>query len=211
MMGPEGMPMMGPEGMPMMGLGGMPMMGAEGAPGMKGQAKAPPPRISKLRLIMLTPDGHFATPPIPLDFTMVDKDKWVELVVPLDKFKASLDLRSKTVEKIALCGDVEEHFWLGELKLVEEDEPLYADAGKDRTVKVGEDVKFHAADQRGNFPARYLWDFDALDGPFEEEDIGQDVTWKFPEAGFYTVTLRVEDPEGKRVPQVDKVLVNVKE
>ncbi len=99
---------------------------------------------------------------------------------------------------------------MGRVQLVAEDQPLKADAGGKRVVKVGEEVTFTAAEQEGGIPARYSWDFDDWDG-IAEDALGRTATWKFEEAGFYVVTLTVTDPGKTKVPRIAHVHVRVTE
>jgi hypothetical protein len=99
-------------------------------------------------------------------------------------------------------------FYVGQIKLLREDTPLVADAGRDQEGKVGQDITFTAGPQLHNVQARYAWDFDDLDG-IGEDALGQTVTWRFPQPGYYTVTLTVTDVAGVMVPKTSTTNVHI--
>ena len=54
--------------------------------------------------------------------------------------------------------------------------------------------------------ANYQWDFDSLDG-LGVGAYGEEVSYQFPEAGYYTVNLRVTDFNGQLQPRIDTIRV----
>ncbi|MEA3400391.1 MAG: PKD domain-containing protein [Armatimonadota bacterium] len=227
MMPPEGMPgemmpgEMGPgmpgevpggmgPGMPGEVPGGMgPGMGVPGA-GQVGAAAEPPPKIEALRVLIVTDKGAIDSGALELEQQIEVVEGWKQIVVPLSAFGGTVDLSGSKIEYVALLGDVEESFWVGELTLGYEEQPLVADAGENVTTTVEEITRFEAAPQAEGVQASYVWDFDALDG-IQEEGYGQEPTWTFLTPGYYTVTLRVSDPQGEKVDRIDTVEVKVEE
>jgi len=200
--------------------GGMMMPGMEEgmmAPGMgAGQKKEKPPRkISKLRVLLVADEAVIDSGDVPVgdDLAMnpelSDKDGWVRVAVPLSQFKPMKAPKPGSLRELAVFGDTKGEFYIDSIRLVQEDEPLTADAGPDRVVKKAQEVNFNAAPQPGEAKARYSWDFDDLVEGIEEDGLGQKTTYAFEEEGFYVVTLTVTDPNGKRIPQVDRVNVTV--
>ncbi|MFO7948331.1 MAG: PKD domain-containing protein [Armatimonadota bacterium] len=194
----------------MMEPGMMPedMMPGEGGPGR--QPEAPPPMITKLRALLVTDEGQLDSGDVDILHAQDALENWYTMVIPLADFEGSVENPDAKLERIALFGDVKEKFWVGTVKLVAEDEPLVADAGEPRRVKVNEPVTFEAKAQPGNGNARYAWDFDSWDG-LDEDAIGREATWPFLEPGFYEVTLTVSDRSGRHVTRVDTVDVLVEE
>ncbi len=207
-MPPEAMP---PEAMPpgeiMMGPPGLEGAGPVGT---VGTPTAPPPKISQLRVLLVTDKGALDSGPIVLsDYAEIVED-WVQIVIPLSRFKGTADVSGGEIQHVALFGDVEETFWVGELELGYEEQPLIADAGENITTTVDTITRFEAAPQPEGVKASYVWDFDDLDG-IQEEGYGQETTWTFLTPGYYVVTLTVKDPDGKRVDRVDRIHVKVTE
>lgn len=182
------------------------MPGMDGMPG--AQAAEPPQTISKLRVLLVTDKGQVDSGTVPIDLSQDALEGWYRVVIPLKNFAGPGLQPEAQLQRLALFGDLKDHFWLGRLQLVAEDQPLKADAGPRRTVKVKQEVTFTAAPQEGGQPARYVWDFDDWDG-ITEDSLGQTVTWKFTEPGFYTVTLTVTDPGKTKVTQIAHVDVHV--
>lgn len=170
----------------------------------------PPEKIEQLRVLIVTGEGAIDSGTIEIaDYTEIVED-WVEIVLPLDSFDGPVDVSTGQIQHIAVFGDVEETFWLGDVTLGYEEQPLLADAGENMTTKVDTPTQFEAAAQPEGVNALYVWDFDDLDG-IQEEGYGRQTTWRFLTAGYYTVTLTVTDPDGKKVKRTDQVHVRVTE
>ncbi len=181
-------------------------------PGMGGPMAAPEPpeKISHLRALIVTDEGAIDSGALEIaEYTEIVED-WVQIVLPLDRFDGPVDVSEGEIRHIAVFGDVEETFWLGDVTLGYEEQPLLADAGENRTTKAKEPTTFEAAAQPEGVSASYVWDFDHLDG-IEEEGFGRETTWSFPSAGYYVVTLTVTDPDGTKVERTDRVHVRVTE
>lgn len=188
------------------------MMGPGMEPGMGGQMTPPEPpaKIEELRALIVTELGAIDSGAITVaDYVEIVED-WVEIVVPMDRFEGLVDVTEGKIGHIALFGDVDETFWLGELTLGYEEQPLIADAGENMTAKMDTPTQFEAAPQPEGVKALYVWDFDDLDG-IQEEGYGRETTWRFLTPGYYTVTLTVTDPDGKKVKRTDRVAVRVTE
>jgi len=216
---PPGMePGMMPPGMEpgMMEPGMMPpgmepgMMEPGMGPGMRGAQVGPPPKIEHLRVLIVTDKGAIDSGAIELaDYAELVED-WKQIVVPLDRFAGQADLEGAEIRHLALFGDVEETFWVGEIGMGYETQPLVADAGENIVTKVETITQFEAAPQPEGVTANYVWDFDALDG-IQEDGFGRETSWTFLTPGYYTVTLTVRDPNGQRVERTDQVQVKVEE
>lgn len=175
-----------------------------------GAAPPEPVKITELRVLVAGDRGMVDCGPIVLeDYAEVVED-WVEIVLPLSAFGDTSVMRGEQIQHIALFGNVEETFWVGDLTIGYERQPLIADAGDNIVTRVNRETEFKAAPQPEGVKAVYVWDFDALDG-FSEEGFGAETTWTFLTPGFYDVTLVVRDPDGKRVPRTDRVHVKVEE
>jgi hypothetical protein len=185
-----------------------------GPPGAEGQGQqapeAPPPMVTKLRALLVTDKGQIDSGAIDILRAEDALEDWYTMVMPLDKFAGAGKDPEAKLEDIAIFGDVEEKFWLATVKLVSETDPLIADAGEDRIVKVDEEVEFVAEEQKGDARVQYLWDFDDWDG-IAEDSIGRKVKWTFIEPGFYVVTLTVNDRTGRRLTRTAQVDVKVEE
>lgn len=208
MMPPEAGPM--DPGMMDPGMMGPGMMGpGVGGPGAQAP-EAAPPVVTRVRALLLTDMGQIDSGAIRIGNAEDALENWSTLVVPLSSFAGQgMDAMAK-LQNLALCGDAKEKFWVATVKLVSEAEPLVADAGEQRIVKVDEKVEFRAKPNGPNVRAQYVWDFDDWDG-LQEDSLGETVTWEFLEPGYYLVTLTVKDRTGRRLPQTDRVHVKVEE
>ena len=185
--------------------------GAEGTPGQGQKApEAPPPMVTKLRALLVTDKGQIDSGAIEILRAEDALEDWYTMLIPLAQFAGEGKDPEAKLEDIAIFGDVEEKFWIATVKIVSETDPLIADAGEQRIVKVDEDVEFVAQEQKGSARVQYLWDFDDWDG-IAEDSIGSKVKWTFTEAGFYVVTLTVKDRTGRRLTRTAHVDVKVEE
>lgn len=181
-------------------------------PGMMGQMTPPEPpaKIEQLRALIVTDLGAIDSGSIDVaDYPEIVED-WVEIVIGLDQFQGAVDVSEGQIEQIAVFGNVEETFWIGDLTLGFEQQPLIADAGPNITTRVDVETEFKAAAQPGGATATYAWDFDDIDG-IQGEGYGAETTWTFVTPGYYTVTLTVSDANGRKVSRVDRVNVKVTE
>ena len=199
MPGEGGMPSM--EGMP-------PGMGPGGYPGMPGgTVRAAPKDIERVRAVLVTDKGLIDCGLFKIDKTAVDAEGWLRVVMPVRTFQSCGETMGAKVEKVAFFGDGTGTLYVGRASMVQEDTPLLADPGpQQRRVKVGQEVRFEAAEQPQGVRARYTWDFDDLDG-ITEDAVGPRATWKFEQEGYYVVTLTVKDMSGSLVPKVAHVYV----
>ncbi len=195
---------------PGMGPGMEPGMGPGMEPGMGGPSAQPEPpeKIEQLRALIVTDRGAIDSGRIEIaQYTEIVED-WVEIVLPLDRFAGPVDISEGKIQHLAFFGDVEETFWLGEVTLGYEEQPLLADAGENMTTRVDTETQFEAAPQPEGVNGTYVWDFDDLDG-IQEEGFGRETEWRFLTPGYYTVTLTVTAPDGDKVKRVDRVNVRV--
>jgi len=111
---------------------------------------------------------------------------------------------------VVITGNREGTVYVGDLKMIQEDTPLVAEieGAAIRTVAAGQSAQFSAKPQHEGVKASYQWDFDDLDG-LGVDAYGADVSYQFPEAGYYVVTLRVTDVNGQLQPRMDTVKVKV--
>ncbi len=180
-----------------------------GAMGPGGQAaQAPPPMVTRVRALMLTDKGQIDSGAIDIHNAEDALENWSTIVVPLSAFAGQGMDPAARLDSLALSGDAKEKFWVATVKLVSEAEPLIADAGEQRIVRVGEKVEFKAKPNGPNVRAQYIWDFDDWDG-LQEDFLGETAVWEFDEPGYYVVTLTVKDRTGRRLTQTDRVHVKV--
>ena len=180
-------------------------------PGMGTMAPPEPPaKIEHIRALIVTDKGAIDSGAIEVASYPELLEDWVEIVVPFDSFSGAVDVSDGKITHVALFGDVEEIFWVGDVTIGYERQPLLADAGENLTTKVNADTEFKAAAQPEGVNALYVWDFDDLDG-VQEEGYGAETTWSFLTPGYYTVTLTVSDPDSKKVNRIDRIDVRVTE
>lgn len=186
------------------------MPGMHDMPGMAGPQAPPPPMVTQLRALLVTDKGQLDSGAVEILDAEDALENWYTMVIPLAQFAGEGKTAEARLQDIALFGNADEKFWVATVKLVSESQPLVADAGERRVVKVNREVKFEAAEQPGNIRAQYSWDFDDWDG-IGEDALGREATWSFTEPGFYVVTLTVTDRSGRRLPQTARVHVKVED
>ncbi len=132
----------GPGGVP--GMGGAPgMPGMGGAPGMPGMGGMPggygyqPPLepIDKIRIVLVTDKGQLDSGDLRLD-PLLEEDGWVRIAAVLSDFKGTPELASAKLLRVVLTGNREGSFYIGNLRIVQEDKPLTARVEGDRRRRV---------------------------------------------------------------------------
>ena len=169
---------------------------------------APPPEVKQLRVLLVTDQGELDSGPVALADCSEVVEGWLRVVIPVSAFRSTKKIESGNLEQIAVFGDVEEYFFIGQLQIGQEDQPLVADAGENKTVRADREVTFTAKEQAAGVRATYTWDFDNIDG-IQENGYGTESKWTFITPGYYTVTLTVTDPASGKVPRTDQVQVKV--
>ena len=196
------------------GPGMMPGMGGGMMPGRMGIGTAavsqPPEPIDRIRVVLVTDKGQLSSGSLLLDPNLAFEDDWLRLSAVLSDFARPEDLQGATLQRVVITGNHEGTIYVGDLKIIQEDTPLVADIEGTaiRTVSAGQSAQFSAKPQHEGVRASYQWDFDDLNG-LGVDGYGEEVSYQFPEAGYYVVTLRVTDPNGQLQPRMDTVKVKV--
>ena len=193
-----------PGGMP----GGMP-----GGPGMgwgTGATYQPPQPIDKIRVALVTNKGELSSGDLLLDPNVAVDGDWLRLSAVLSNFRKPADLAGATLERVVISGNRKGKIYVAQVQIVQEDTPLVAEieGPKIRTAGAGPPTSFQAKPVAPGVNASHEWDFDNLNG-LGVDAYGPAVTYQFAEPGYYVVTLRVSDQNGKLKPRLDTVRVVV--
>jgi len=161
-------------------------------------------------VVLVTDKGQLSSGGLLLDPNLAFENDWLQLRAVLADFARPEDLQGATLQRVVITGNCEGTVYVGDLKIVQEDTPLVADIEGTpiRTVSAGQPVQFSAKPQHEGVKASYQWDFDNLDG-LSTDAYGEQVSYQFPEPGYYVVTLRVTDMNGLLQPRMDTVKVKV--
>lgn len=202
-------------GGPPAGMGAPPNMGAgrgggrQGAPGgmpggmmpggMGGGLAGAPPLLRQMRVVVTTTDGLRSEAYIPLATLTSGAPGWRTIGLPLQGI-TGFERTNKIVKSIALSGDTTGTFFVGELKVLNDSTPLFAEPNvREMNLALGDEVELFATGQGGASLMEYTWDFDSSDG-IQVDAIGQTVRRRFRKAGDYTITLTVRDLFGLKAP-----------
>lgn len=185
-----------------MGLGGR-------APGWYGYQPLAEP-VDKIRIVLVTDRGQLDSGALELDPNLVEADGWVRVAKVLSDWKGTKDLEGAKLLRVVLCGNRQGSFYVGSLRIVQEDQPLVAqiEGEQRRRVSLQQQATFTAAPQMAGVEATYIWDFDDLDG-LTYDAYGPEVSCQFPEVGYYVVTVTVTDKAGQRQKRMDRTFVIV--
>jgi len=195
-------------GMEPMSLGG-PMM--PGGPGIStAQVSEPPKPIDRIRVVLITDKGQLSSGGLLLDPNLPFEGDWLRISAVLSNFARPEDLQGATLQRVVITGNHEGTVYVADLKIIQEDTPLVAqiEGPEVRTVSAEQPSQFTAKAQHEGVNVTYQWDFDDLDG-LGFDAYGEEVSYQFPEAGYYVVTLRVADRNGQLQPRMDTVKVKV--
>ncbi len=210
--GPMMPPGMGGGMMPRAGM--PPGMGGGMMPGGRGIGTAavsqPTELIDRIRVVLVTDKGQLSSGGLLLDPNLTLEDNWVQIRAVLSDFARPADLLGAILQRVVITGNHEGRIYVADLKIIQEDTPLVAniEGPPIRTVPAGQSAQFTAKPQHEGVKASYQWDFDNLDG-LGADAYGEEVSYQFPEPGYYLVTLRVTDFNGQLQPRMDTVKVKV--
>ena len=211
---PPGMPLppgMSPPGMP---PPGMPFPG----PGSNAPQPAPPVPPQQLTFVHITftlASGAQADVlrPFP-DLSQTDagagSEQWVDVGVPLAALHFAAGAASSPLQSITLGGNNYAVFYVGQIKITQDQTPITCFAGDTLTAAPGEPVTLHGTAGGGASALKYSWDFDASDG-ITEQAVGQTVTTVYYKPQDYKATLTVSDIDGLKKPATSTVTIHVQQ
>jgi hypothetical protein len=155
--------------------------------------------ITEIRTILFFDKGAVSVDSEPVELYRVDGEGWVSCWVPLKGFGIDPELAASGLERIVLCGNARDTLYLGDARIVIDDQPIHAVGGDKYVVPVNSLVWLQAKADGGAAALSYSWDFDASDG-ITEDATGFIVSHKYSASGEYTVTLTVSDSNGIKKP-----------
>lgn len=133
-------------------------------------------------------------------------DNWVRIAVPLAKFNKPETGKEFLLKSLTITTDIPSTFYLGEIKLVTDTEPIRVDPLGSQTTAVYYDIYFMATADGGVSSLKYTWDFDKSNG-VQEETVGKVGHMIYTKGGDFTVTLTVSDVNGIKEPvKVESVI-----
>lgn len=164
----------------------------------------------RIRLVITTTDGMKSEAFLDLADTNEDSRGWRRVGLPLQAI-TGFSRTNKTIQSIAVATSESMTFLLGEIQILDDTTPLYAEPINSREMNIGsgDQVTFQARASGGATKVVYQWDFDAADG-LQTDAEGRQVRFRFRKPGTFTVTLTVRDAYGLKTPYSTtlKVVVN---
>ncbi len=189
------------------GAAGGQLGGASGGQGSTTtQAQIKP--LTKIRVVITTSDGKNAEAYIDITSSVKDNNGWFSAGIPLAAI-AGFNNTNKKVTAIALSGDSVSTFYVGQVKVLEDNTPVFVEANvSEVNLGFGEEFTFFANGYAGSTAVKYTWDFDAADGISVDAE-GPSVTHRFRREGTFTVTVTAVDVFGLKQPRSAKITVTV--
>jgi hypothetical protein len=164
--------------------------------------------LTKVRCVVTTTDGLKSEVYIDLTSAMGSAKGWKSVGVPLAGI-AGFERTNKIVKSIAFSGDTIGTFYVGELKIVNDTTPLYAEPSvREANLALGDELTISAYGSGGSSQLRYTWDFDDTNG-IDVDAEGKTITRRFRKDGTYTITLTVHDAFGLKKPFSTTLIVTV--
>lgn len=171
------------------------------------------PKASKMRFVLISDTGLSvsavqSTNPVDPD------DNWVRVAVPLAKFNLPEGINEFRLKRLLVFSDAPGTLsspavtFLGEIKMVTDNQPIRVDSLGGQVVAVYDDVFFVANAQGGVSSLKYSWDYDAGNG-IQEETTGPVGRYMYTRGGDFTVTLTVTDTDGLKTPVSVRATVSV--
>lgn len=196
------------------GSGGGPSTG--GGPttggGTSGQGGSTAPRAPKqmthLRLLIRTSDKKLSEAILPLATASGSTGKWRRVGIPLSAI-AGFQKTNKQIVGVGLAGDAPATFYLGEVRVVNDQTPIQGFLPKtSMNLALGDEATLWVSAEAGLSILDVAWDFDAKDG-IQDEAIGQVIYHRFRLEGTFTVTCTIRDAFGLKAPWTGTIQVVV--
>jgi len=132
-------------------------------------------------------------------------DNWLRIAVPMSKLKLPADVKEFRLKRLVIATDgpgtstTPATMFLGEAKIVEDDQPIKVDPIGSQTIALGDEVVLLAEARGGVSSLKYSWDWDARNG-IQDETVGKIGRCTYTKGGDYTITLTVSDVDGIKTP-----------
>lgn len=153
----------------------------------------------------------FRTVPEPADTTGGNLDSWVDIGIPFKALNLDAATAASHLTAITVGADATATFYIGEIKVVDDEVPISAFAGDRLDIAQADAARLHATANGGESMLNYSWNFGQ--GNSETVDAsGSSVEAHYLKGGKdYTVTLTVSDADGIKKPVVTTTTVKVEE
>lgn len=167
--------------------------------------------LAEFRVVLCFEQGIMDAGGVAIRREQQDKEAWSTQAIPLNWFVSNQTLQEKKLKRILLFGDAEDTFYLAQLRLQVDKEPLKVSAGNIRELdaKVGEKLTFSYKVSAGASTVRVVWEFGDDSKPRLVSK--GDVEHAFSAPGNYRVTVTATDIDGLKRPASDSILVKVRE
>lgn len=173
-----------------------------------GGSDAPRATLKRLRVIVTTTDGKKSEAFVDIP-TRAGERGWRRVGVPLQAI-SGLAETNKTVSEIAVSGDATATFFIGEMRILKDESPIFGQvSNQEINLGIGSEVTLWASGEGGASQLKYSWDFDAADGSDQVDAEGQVVRRRFRKPGDFTITVRISDVYGLKQPWTTTIKVTV--
>jgi hypothetical protein len=187
---------------------GSPTGGTSGAGGATAGVTVTSAPLRTLRLVITTTDGKKSECYLDVMTGAPNQRGWRNVGLPLQAI-AGLAASNKEIASIVVSGDSTATFYLGEMVVINDSTPIYAELqNQDANIALGDEIEFRAYGSAGSSVLVYTWDFDESDGIGVDAE-GMVVRRKFRKPGKFVVTLTVSDKYGLKEPKSAKVTIEV--
>lgn len=182
---------------------------SRGGSGTQAGVPAAPTSISRVRVLIRTTDGKMSEAYLEVTDAGADQRGWRRIGVPLQAI-AGFDKTNKTISAISFSGDFPSVFFLGQINILKDETPIFADVTNAREINVGTNsvVSFGATSASGSTKLIFEWDFNKSDGITADAE-GRTIRRRFRVPGTYIVTLTVRDAYGLKAPFSTEMTVTV--
>lgn len=165
-------------------------------------------QLSKIRCVISTSDGLKSEVYFDLLSATTDSKGWKTVGVPLRAI-SGLERTNKQITQLSFSGDTYSSFYLGEIKIKNDQTPIYVEPNvRELNLALGDTIELIGLGAAGSTMLRYTWDFDDSDG-IQVDTEGQAILRRFMKAGSYTITLTAADYYGLKAPTSTKIKVVV--
>lgn len=164
--------------------------------------------LEKVRCVITTSDDKKSEVYFDLTSSMADSKGWKTVGIPLTTIPG-FDKSNKMIKSISFSGDAVSTFYIGEMKLKNDQTPIYVEPNvRDLNLALGDSYVFSGYGNAGSTMLKYTWDFNEADG-IDVDTEGQTIRRRFMKAGTYIITVTAHDFYGLKASHSAKVKVVV--
>ena len=170
-----------------------------------------------MRIVLGMEDGKKFELSMELANSRLEHDSWRSLSIPVSAI-SGLTGSSGRLKDVSMFTDQPATFYLGQIRLVQDETPIHVDDLSDQTIAKNDTITIPANSEAGPTQVKYTWTIKGIVNPDTGTNAnpnylvtleGKKFKHQFRKSGDFEVTLTASDVYGKKKPTSTKMIVHV--